>query len=54
MYTQVIGKSLSNVSIVRWKIAGADATPKGSLVYLYKPLCMLMVVSSCAPSSNNN
>ena len=32
IYTTAIGKSLSSVSMVRWKIAGAEETPKGSLV----------------------
>ena len=32
IYTTTIGKSLSNVSMVRWKMAGVEATPKGILV----------------------
>ena len=31
------------VSMVHWNIAGADAIPKGSLVYLYNPLWVLIV-----------
>ena len=46
MYTETLGIPCNIVSIVRWKIEGAEAIPKGNLVYWYRPLtmCVLIVV----------
>ena len=39
-----LGIPSSILSMVFWKIDGTDATPKGSLLNLYNPLCVLIIV----------
>ncbi len=39
-YTHTPGQPFNKFSIHRWKIAGAEDTPKGSLLYWNNPLCV--------------
>lgn len=40
--------------IVRWKIAGDDAIPEGSLLFQYRPKCVLMVTNCWLSGSNGS
>ena len=40
--------------IVRWKIAGDDAIPKGNLLFQYRPKCVLMVTNCWLSGSNGS
>ena len=47
--TTTRGIPWSNPSIILWNIPGADATPYGRRLYLYRPLFVLIVRISLSP-----
>jgi hypothetical protein len=54
MYTDTPLIRCNRFSMVRWNIEGAEETPKGKRLYLYKPVCVFTATYSSDCSSRGN